>query len=236
MDHMQRFVADAAHELRTPLTVVRTRAEVALQRTREPEEYRDALVGIEREAERVGHIVEDLLTLARADAGVRRIDRQRVFLDDVLMDAVDAARPLADRKHVKLDVEEFEEAPVHGDRALLRQLSLILLDNAIKFCDERGTVRVAVRALPTGAELIVADDGPGIPADQLPHVFDRFYRGNAARTRDPAGASEGAGLGLSIARWIADEHHASIRIRSDAGRGTRVVVEFPLALDAVSSS
>jgi signal transduction histidine kinase len=241
VSYMRRFMADAAHELRTPLAVVRSRAEVALQRSRSSDDYLLALTGIARETERLGRIVEDLLTLARADAGERRIERRRVFVDDVTLDAAEAARAIADRKAVRLEVDAFEEAAVDGDETLLRQLAMILLDNAIKFTAPEGSVRVGVRSTPAGAVLSVSDTGVGIEPAQLPHVFERFYRGDPARTPQrerEAGSSEGAGLGLSIARWIADEHGASITIESSPARGTRVDVHFPLAASAplVSSS
>lgn len=236
VDHMRRFMADAAHELRTPLTVVRTRAEIALQRSRTPAEYEAALQGIERESARVGRIVEDLLILARADAGERPIERRRVFLDDVTLDAAEAARVMADLKSVRLEVADFEEAPVTGDSALLRQLVLILLDNAIKYTPAKGTVTVAVRAAGGHAQLIVSDTGIGIDADQLAHVFERFYRVDPSRTRGLPSASEGAGLGLAIAQWIAHEHRATIRVESHAGQGTRATVQFPADPDVVSSS
>lgn len=227
--YMRRFMADAAHELRTPLTIVRSRAEVALQRSRPPEEYSAALHAIERESARLGHIVEDLLMLARADAGERPIERRRVFLDDVGLDALDAARVIAARRNVRLEMGAFEEAPVDGDASLLRQLTMIFLDNAIKFTEPGGVVRLGIRRNEKSAILSVEDNGIGIPNDQLPHVFERFYRGDPARTRDGArdGGSEGAGLGLSIARWIADEHGAAVHIDSTLGSGTRVNVEFP---------
>ncbi len=231
---MRRFMADAAHELRTPLSVIRSRAEVALQRPRDEQQYADTLQGIEREATRVGRIVEDLLILARADAGERPIERQRVFLDDVTLDAAEAARALAARKQVRVDVDEFEEAPLNGDAVLLRRLVLILLDNAIKFSPPDGVVHVAVRR-DGGARLTIRDAGRGIPPDQLPHVFERFYRGDAARTRADGGSSEGAGLGLAIAKWIADEHRGDIRIDSAQGMGTTVSVSFPEG-DVLSSS
>lgn len=245
--HMRRFMADAAHELRTPLTVVRSRAEVVLQRSRAPEDYVVALRGIEGEATRLGHIVEDLLMLARADAGERPIDRQRVFLDDLTLDAAEAARAMAERRSVRVEVETFEEAAVLGDPVLLRQLALILLDNAVKFTAPGGLVRVGVhasgRGSGEGATLVVSDTGLGIEPDQLPHIFERFYRGDPSRTRaqgtttERDGGSQGAGLGLSIAQWIAEEHGATIRIESKPGQGTRVSVHFPSPpSDAVSSS
>lgn len=229
VEHMRRFMADAAHELRTPLTVVRSRAEVALQRTRSPGEYVESLRAIERETERLGGIVEDLLMLARADAGERPVEHRRVFLDDVTLDAAESARAMADRKAVRLEVDDFEEAAVMGDATLLRQLVLILLDNAIKFTGAGGVVRVGVRSDGSTATLTVTDTGVGIPSDQLPHVFERFYRGDPSRTRGPGvdTPSEGVGLGLSIAQWIADEHRASIRIDSSPGQGARVTIEFP---------
>jgi signal transduction histidine kinase len=243
IEHMQRFMADAAHELRTPLTVVRSRAEVALQRERGNAEYVAALRGIERETERIGRIVEDLLMLARADTGERPIARERVFLDDVTLDAAEAARVMADRKSVRLEVDSFEEGAVIGDAALLRQLVMILLDNAIKFTDANGTVRVGVLVASGGPRLVVTDTGKGIPAEQLPHVFERFYRGDPSRARttegsgSPTGASEGAGLGLAIAHWIVEEHGGSIRMDSRPGQGTQVTVQFPPALpdDTLSS-
>jgi signal transduction histidine kinase len=230
IEHMRRFMADAAHELRTPLTVLRSRAEVALQQPRGADAYVAALRGIEAESRRLGRIVEDLLMLARADAGERPIERQRVFLDDVALDASGAARVMAQGRGVTLDVEEFEEAAVDGDAALLRQLVMILLDNAVKFTPAGGRVAVRVGA-PTGRPtLSVEDSGVGIPPVQLPHVFERFYRGDPARTRGAHdGAQDGAGLGLSIAQWIADAHGATIGIASAAGVGTRVRVEFPPA-------
>ncbi len=226
--HMRRFMADAAHELRTPLTITRSRAEVVLQRARSNEEYVAALAAIERDTERLGGIVEDLLTLARADAGERPIARQRIFLDDVTLDAAQAARVMADGKPVALEIEEFEEAPITGDEALIRQLVLIFLDNAIKYTLPNGTVRIGVTASAGAAVLVVTDNGMGIPADQLPHVFERFFRGDPARQRTSGNVSEGAGLGLSIAQWIVQEHHAHVDIDSAPGTGTRIRVEFPL--------
>jgi signal transduction histidine kinase len=245
--HMRRFMADAAHELRTPLTVVRSRAEVALQRPRESGDYVNALRGIEREAERLGSIVEDLLMLARADSGERPIEHARVFLDDVTLDAAEAARAMAERKLVRVEVGDFEEAAVTGDAALLRQLVMIVLDNAIKFTEANGVVRVGVRQQSGQATLAVEDTGVGIEPDVLPHVFERFYRGDPSRTRESGGGaggaaardgrpSTGAGLGLSIAQWIATEHGGTISIDSQPGQGTRVLVQFPLAVSLVESA
>jgi signal transduction histidine kinase len=152
---------------------VRSRAEVALQRARTPDEYVQALHAIERETERLGGIVEDLLMLARADAGQRPIERRRIFLDDLTLDAAESARIIADRKAVRLEVEEFEEAAVNGDPTLLRQLVLILLDNAIKFTDPGGVVRVGVRADASVATLTVTDTA------RLRSILSRRFVANA---------------------------------------------------------
>jgi signal transduction histidine kinase len=225
IEHMRRFMADAAHELRTPLTVLRSRAEIALQQPRAAGEYEETLRGIELDAKRLGTIVEDLLILARADAGERPIARERVFLDDLTLDAAGAARVVAQAKGVELELEEFGEAPVDGDPTLLRQLVLILLDNAVKFTAKGGSVRVRVGESSDRPTLVVEDTGVGIPAEQLPHVFERFYRGDPARSRGN-GSVDGAGLGLSIAKWIADAHNAEISVSSERGAGTRVSVRF----------
>jgi signal transduction histidine kinase len=226
MDQMRRFMADAAHELRTPLTVLRSRAEIALQQPREPETYVSALRGVESESIRLGRIVEDLLILARADAGERLFERRRFVLDDVVLDAVATAGALAQSKQISILVGDCNECIVQGDPGLVRQLVMILLDNAIKFTPPGGTIHVRVLSEDDRSTLIVQDEGAGIPADQLPRVFDRFYRGDPARAR-----GEGAGLGLSIARWIADAHDAPVEITSSENVGTRVEVRFPESVD-----
>jgi len=230
METMRRFMADAAHELRTPIAVLRGQAEVALQRDREPPEYAVALRRIEREAERLGATVEDLLTLARADAGERSIARQRVFLDDLALDAATAARALAERRGVELEVGAFEEGAVMGDPALLHQLLMIVLDNAVKFTPRGGRVKLSATAPNGHAEVVIEDSGVGIPAEQLPHIFERFWRGDPARQRGDG--VQGAGLGLAIARWIADAHGAQLGVTSEPGRGTRVAIRFPAVVSS----
>jgi signal transduction histidine kinase len=221
--HMRRFMADAAHELRTPVAVLRSRADVALQRERDPAAYVAALTAIGAESERMGGIVDDLLMLARADAGERPLARQRLYLDDVVLEAVAGVRVLAERRGVELAVSEFEEAPVDADPVLLHQLVVIVLDNAIKFTPGGGRVSLRVGTEEGRAVVTVDDTGAGITATELPYIFDRFYRGVDARSH-----GEGAGLGLSIARWIADAHRATIDVTSVPGTGTRVTIRFPV--------
>jgi signal transduction histidine kinase len=226
----RRFMADAAHELRTPITVLRTRAEVALQQPREAANYVSALRGIEAESRRLGGIVDSLLVLARADSGERPLERQRLFLDDIAIDAAGAARLVGNQKGVEVSVDEFEEAPVVGDSSLIRQLVMILLDNAIKFTDAGGVVRIGVSMHEGAPTFVVEDTGIGIKTEDLSRIFQRFFRGDTARSR-----TDGAGLGLSIASWIAREHGADIAVSSEPGKGTRVVVTFPRGAQIVSS-
>jgi signal transduction histidine kinase len=227
---MRRFMADAAHELRTPITVLRTRAEVALQQPRDAANYESALRGVEAEARRLGGIVDSLLVLARADSGERQIERERFYLDDVMIDAAGAARFVARQKGVEVTVEDFEEAAVVGDPSLVRQLIMILLDNAVKFTDRGGEVRMRVSTLQGAPTFVVEDTGIGIKHEELSRVFQRFFRGETARSR-----TEGAGLGLSIASWIAQEHGAKISLTSQPGCGTKVAVVFPRVTAGVSS-
>ena len=221
MEQMRRFMADAAHELRTPVTLLRTRTEVALAQPRDPAGDAAAFHAIEREADRLGGIVGDLLLLARADAGERREVRASLYLDDVASQAVAAVRAVAERKGVSLLVGSFEEAQILGDAELVERLLLIVLDNAIKYTPEGGAVRLDVTARDGRRSVIVSDSGVGIPAAELPRIFERFYRGADARAH-----AEGSGLGLPIARWIADLHHARIAVTSDSA-GTRVRIDFP---------
>jgi signal transduction histidine kinase len=229
MDQMRRFMADAAHELRTPVTVLRSRAELTLERERDPAAYAAALEEIAREAARMGGVVDDLFTLARADAdaGAPAPALTALFLDDLVSDALAAASALAEAKQVQLELGRYEEAPARGDPALIRQLLMILLDNAIKYTPGGGRVEVAVYNEAGFATVIVEDTGIGIEPAELSQLFERFYRSD--RAREQAG---GAGLGLSIARWIAESHGARLRLGSRPGGGARAEVRFPLRLSS----
>jgi signal transduction histidine kinase len=225
IDNMRRFMADAAHQLKTPIAILRTNADVALQRQRDAEGYRSALKTVEDESRRLGAIVDHLLVLARADAGDQQIARRPLYLDDIAGDCIGAARALAARKDVLLEVDAFEEAPISGDPALVRDLILILLDNAIKFTPPGGRVTIDLSMKAGHPTMTLTDTGIGIEPEDLPRVFDRFYRG----AHDGA-EQNSAGLGLSIAKWIADEHGASITIQSVLNRGSTVTLAFPVAM------
>ncbi|HET9494597.1 MAG TPA: HAMP domain-containing sensor histidine kinase [Chloroflexia bacterium] len=218
----QRFVADASHELRAPLTAIQGNLELLERQTNmPPEERKEAVSEAKHEAHRLARLVADLLALARADAGVP-MRREPVELDRVLIDSVADAQHLT-RGH-KLNVAHLEPAVVHGDPDRLKQLILILLDNAIKYTPQNGRVEASLQKDGQGVEIAIRDTGIGIPQEDLPRVFDRFYRADPARTRDPGGT----GLGLSIARWIAEQHGGAITLTSRPGQGTTASAYLPL--------
>lgn len=236
MVRMRQFMADAAHELRTPITVLRSRADVTLQADRSPEEMKAVVVATSGELRRLGAIVDDLMTLARADSGERPVAKVRCSLDDIVIDAANAAKAFASANGVALEVEQFDEAWIAADPQLIRQLALILIDNAVKFTPRGGRVAVRVGMSDGRPQFTVRDTGSGIAGDDLPRVFDRFYRGDAARTRTEGTSAHasGAGLGLSIGRWIADAHGARIDLTSVVGSGTTATVTFAANPDAAS--
>ncbi len=221
----RQFTADASHELRTPLTAIKGQAEVALQRERAPEEYREALRRVNEEVDRMIRLLGSLLTLARADAAQIEIEREPVSLERLAGDAMEQLRPAAAEKRVTVTPLSSADIVIRADHDLLLQLLLNLLDNAVKYTPEGGTVEVSWRPGAGRAEISVRDTGPGIAPEHLTHVFDRFYRVDAARSR----AEGGAGLGLSICRWIAEAHGGAIRAESPPGGGARFTVSLPLA-------
>ncbi|MEZ4417063.1 MAG: TolC family protein [Gemmatimonadota bacterium] len=221
MARTRRFVADASHELRTPTAVMLARSEVALDRPREAEEYVAALQDIASEAQRLGRLIDDLLFLAAADEQKLRANKAPLFLDDLVVQAARLVGTLARQKDIRLRLAEFDEVQVFADRDLVLRLLVILLDNAVKYTPSGGRVSASVTAHGDRAVVEVEDDGPGIPPDVLPHVFERFVRADAART-----GAAGSGLGLAIARSIAEAHGAQLTVTQGDGRGTRVRVSF----------
>ncbi len=219
----QRFVADASHELRAPLTAIQGNLELLANHTDMLETERQAaLIEAQCEAARLARLVADLLALARADAGAL-IELRPVELDAILLNSLRSARQLSQGQVVA--IAAFEPVQVLGNEDRLKQLLLILLDNALKYTPPDGRVTVELRRNDTAAEVKVQDTGEGIPADALPHVFERFYRADPARTRDPGGT----GLGLPIALWIVQQHGGSIAFASQPGHGTTVTVTLPAA-------
>ena len=218
----REFAADASHELRTPLTVIRSSVDHLLRHRTEPvATVGTALEDIDDEVGHMTAIVEDLLLLARSDSGAVELERVPLDLGDVAADGASAlAKPATDRG-VRVEVDP-QPTLVAGDPARLRQLVMILVDNAIRHSPADGRVTVRVRADAGGASLVVEDDGPGIRPEDLPRVFERFYRATGA----PGG---GTGLGLAIASWIVTRHGGRIEAANRAEGGARFVVHLPAA-------
>jgi heavy metal sensor kinase len=217
-----RFTADASHELRSPLAAMRAAVEVALQQPRTVAEYRDALGLFGEQCDRLTALVNGLLTLARADMGQIALRHESVDLSLLAGEIAEMYQPLAEERGVALSWSSLSPIPVVGDPSRLRQLVTNLVDNAIKFTGPGGTVTILVDRSEDNARLAVTDTGIGIPADRLPHVFERFYQADLARS------SEGAGLGLSICRWIVAAHGGSIRAERNPDRGSAFLIDLPL--------
>ena len=225
VQRISQFTADASHELRAPVSLIRTTAELAVQ-GRTNDEYRADMLQILAEAERTSKLIDSLLLLARADAGGSELQPELTDLSTSVREAVDQGRSLAADKQIELQAGlNGASLVVLGDGEALRRLTFILIDNAVKYTSERGHVGVGLNRVDGQAVITVADSGIGIPEADLAHIFDRFWRADKVRSR----GTGGAGLGLSIAKWIVDQHHGSIEVRSQANRGTVFTVKIPLA-------
>lgn len=229
-ERQARFTADASHELRTPLAILRTQAELALSRPRSPEEYRDALGHCLRATNRMTALAEGLLTLARADAGKLDLERRPVDLAQVVAECVGLIRPLAEAKGITL-VSDLERVEISGDSSRMAQVVTNLLTNAVQYNRPGGEVRVQLRASAGEAVLAVADTGCGIPEEDRPHIFERFYRVDKARGR----ASGGHGLGLAICHGVVAAHGGTLEFESEVGRGSTFRVRLPGAVSPPKS-
>jgi two-component system OmpR family sensor kinase len=223
-EKMREFMADASHELRTPLSIIRGEAEVALTQDREASEYKETLAIIQDESKRLTRIVDDMMVLARADAGQQPLRLQDIYLNDLVEECCRAVQVLANGKNVTLTQNIAEDVTFLGDEDLLRRLIMNLLDNAIKYTLVGGTVFVKLVCNASEAKIIVEDTGIGIPSESIPQVFERFFRLDEARSR----AEGGSGLGLAIAKWVAIAHKGSIDLTSKPGQGSKFVVTLPL--------
>jgi len=224
-----QFMADASHELRTPLSVIRTTSTVLLQREdREKSEYREAFTIVEQEARRLTRIVEDMFMLARADAGHPTLQTAKFYLNELLAEAARGAAVLASRKNLHFEALPLgNEAPFCGDEALLRQMMWNLLDNAIRHTPAGGRVQIGLESRDSEYVIAVTDTGCGIRPEARPHVFERFYRAEGARSYAEIDMGSGAGLGLPIARWIAEAHHGGLELQRSDETGTTFVVFLP---------
>src|SRR5574341_1617860 len=225
----QRFLADVSHELRTPLTVIKGNVDL-MRRMKQLDE--ESLSSIDQEAGRLTRLVGGLLLLAQAESGKLSLNLKAVELDTLLLEVFHEMRVLASGKvHIKL--ADIDQVQVNGDRDRLKQVLLNLVGNAIQYTPQGGEVFLSLAKIGEQARIIVRDTGPGIPAEDLPFIFERFYRAEKSRTRSK---SSGFGLGLSIAQWIVENHGGTIEVESKEGQGTTFAIWLPLYSDQQASS
>jgi heavy metal sensor kinase len=223
--HVNRFSADASHELRTPLTILRGELEAAAQQGQITPELRETLGSALEETERLSRIVESLMAISRLDAGEARVELAHFDLAELTSSTTEQMRLLAEDKDIALRCESEQQVRVEGDRARLKQVIVNLVDNAIKYTPAGGLVGVKVSASNGRAVIEVNDNGVGIPSEALPHIFERFYRVDKARSRQMGGA----GLGLSIIKAIVTAHGGQVKVESVEGKGSQFLVELPIA-------
>jgi heavy metal sensor kinase len=226
-DRQKRFVADASHELRTPVAILCGEAEVALGKEgRSEQEYREALNILGDESRRLKHIVEDLFTLARADAGRYPLTYEDFYLDELAAECAKSVRTLADARGISVDCESGSEALIRADETLIRRMLLNLLDNAIKYTPSGGFVSIRCGEQNDSYRLSVQDSGQGIAPDLQPRIFERFFRADKARSRTGQDGG-GAGLGLSISSWIASAHGGTLELTSSTTEGSTFTAILP---------
>lgn len=217
----QRFLADVSHELRTPLTVIKGSVDL-MRRMKQLDE--ESLSSIDQEAGRLTRLVGGLLLLAQAESGKLSLSLKQLELDTLLLEVFHEMRVLAGNKvHVKMT--DIDQLQVNGDRDRLKQVLLNLIGNAIRYTPQGGDVILSLARVGEQARIIVSDTGPGIPAEDLPYIFERFYRAEKSRTRSQVG---GFGLGLSISQWIVENHGGAIKVESKEGQGTTFAIWLPL--------
>lgn len=222
-NQIRRFTSDASHELKTPLTILRGEIEIALQTQKKPEQYQIILASALEEAERLSNVVETLLELSRADAGQVKMAFQEQNIAKLIMDISEDAEILAEQKNIWVEKRIPQTVTATFDSARLHQAILNIVDNAIKYTNENGKISIELTEDEKYAILKVSDTGIGIPRNQLPYIFDRFYRVDKARSQE----TRGAGLGLSIVKWIIDVHKGKIDIKSQLHYGTSFTIKIP---------
>lgn len=224
LDVQKRFVADASHELRTPLTSIQGNVDFLLQlqdgKDSDEEIRQEALVDISSETRRLSRLVKELLTLARADAGLK-LSLEPVELSPVLEEIVRKSKFLVKEQVFEVDIKDVEGVYINGDRDYFQQMLLIFFDNAFKYTPPHKKVFFKVRIVKEQLSLIIEDEGRGIPTQDIPHLFERFYRSEKSRT------GEGTGLGLAIAQWIVKEHQGKIAVKSTVGEGAKFIIYLP---------
>jgi heavy metal sensor kinase len=228
-EKLQHFTSDVAHELRTPLAAIRSVGEVGLQETQTTEKYRDIIGSMLEEVARLTAMIDTLLTIAHADSGEVQLQRTSFSLNDLTQESVTVVSVLAEEKRQTIEVKGKSNHEIFADRAFLRMAVINLLDNAMKYSPAGSTIRLTLRDGRVSAEqngfveVVIEDEGPGIPADKAERVFDRFYRVDEGRTRDAGGA----GLGLAIAKWAVEAHDGTITLRPRLPNGSAFSIRLP---------
>lgn len=217
------FTADASHELRTPIAVIQTNLELVMDsRSETVESQMKWLQNIEIENKRMTKLVDDLLTLSRADTNQQNLELSTFMIDEVISEALIPLEPVALQKNIALEACLNSRTVFHGDRQRIRQLVIILMDNALNYTEGPGSIAISLICNEKNVKLTVSDTGNGIAQEHLDKIFDRFYR--VAKTRN----QDGSGLGLSIAKWIVQEHRGTIHVESTPGKGTRFSITLPI--------
>ena len=223
VSRLTQFTEDISHDLGTTITIMLTTSSLALHRPRTPDEYRAALRTILTECEATSRLLQDLLAVTRADLVQQHIESEIVALSELTSEIAENLQAKANLKHQTLNTQITPGLSIEGDPSLLRRMIGILIDNAIKYTLNNGVIAISLTADPLHIHLRVADNGIGIPADALPHIFDRFYRVDRSRTQDEGSS----GLGLAIAQWVARAHNSTITVTSTPGRGSTFIVSMP---------
>ena len=218
------FAADASHELRTPLTTIGMEIEAQLRTEKIPPRFRRTLISIKEETGRMGKIVDGLLRLVRTEAGRGQVLARTFDLAELASDVVGRMRPLADNKNISIHLQADKKTMVRADREQIKQLGIILLDNAIKYTKSGGKISLSVEKKKNSALMQVSDTGMGIAPSDLPNIFRRFWRGRA----DAGSKTKGIGLGLPIAKQIAENHHGKLSVASELGKGSTFTLSLPV--------
>jgi heavy metal sensor kinase len=222
---IRQFTADASHELRTPLTILKGEMEVGLRRRRRPEEYKAILASNLEEVNHMSQIVDDLLFLSKADMGEVHLQKNRINLAKLVTEVHSQAQTIAMAKGIRVLINNDVDGVLIGDQLKLRELVLNLVDNGIKYTPKGGEMRISLEKHDGQFKLRIMDNGIGIAPEDQPHIFDRFFRADKARSRDAGGS----GLGLSICKWIVEAHAGEISVESEVGKGSIFTVTLPLA-------
>jgi heavy metal sensor kinase len=231
-NRQRQFTADASHELRTPLAIMQAEATLALSKERTEADYRKSLETISQESTYMSSVIGKLLFLARSDAGKEQLNFEDVDLKELLTGLSTNIEALAQDKGIKFSVDAQESMIVNGDKVKLRQLFINILENAVRYTPADGAVSVSLVKKDENALATISDTGIGIPPEHLPHIFERFYRVDKARSK----ADGGVGLGLAITQYITESHKGTIEVESQVGKGTTFYVTIPLKITEPSAS